>query len=179
MALESLNQKSKIVVHNSAADLSDKTPLEAYQGVLVEDVAGFEKITYASNPDGTEQDAVYGESVVHIQGNGVLKRFVCVGEYGSTLAKDTNILSKVTTNVTNGTNGDDQNAALSGGSGTGASVNFDVTGGAVDALTIRRTGINYKAGDVLTFTVPGATGVTDVAITLDQAILNNSDFQSI
>tara|TARA_R100000951_G_C2536440_1_gene148004 strand:+ start:41 stop:580 length:540 start_codon:yes stop_codon:yes gene_type:complete len=179
MALESLNQKSKIVVHNSATDLVDKTPLEAYQGVAVEDVAGFEKITYAINPDGTEEDAVYGESVVHIQGNGVLKRFVCVGEYGSTLAKGTDILSLVTTNVTNGTNGTALNAVLSGGSGSGASVNFTVVGNTVDTLNIRRTGINYKADDVLTFTVPGASSPTDVTIELDQTILNNSDFQSI
>jgi len=178
MALESLNQKSKIVVHNSATDLVDKTPLQAYQGVAVEDVAGFEKITYAVNPDNTTP-GVYGESIVHIQGNGVLKRWVCCGEFGSTLYKDQPLDSLITTNVTNGTDDTAVTANTSGGSGSGAGVQFDVVGGAAENIIIRRTGINYKAGDEITFTVPGATGVTDVVLTLDQNSLNNYEWLSI
>lgn len=36
--LESLKGTSQLVVHNSATDLKDKSPLQAYQGVAVSDV---------------------------------------------------------------------------------------------------------------------------------------------
>lgn len=48
------------------------------------------------------------------------------------------------------TDGTYQNVALEGGSGSGATANIIVTGGAVTGVTIGNPGVGYIAGDVLT-----------------------------
>ena len=47
------------------------------------------------------------------------------------------------------TNGTYSNVALTGGSGTGATANFVITGGIVTSVTIVNAGNNYRTGDVL------------------------------
>jgi hypothetical protein len=69
-----------------------------------------------------------------------------------------------TATITNGgtlyTNGSYPSIALTGGSGTGASANFVVSGGIVTGISIYARGINYTALDVLSATLPGGSGLT-------------------
>ena len=47
--LEAVSTESKLVVHNSATDLVDKTPNQAYQGATVGLVAGHANIQEGSH----------------------------------------------------------------------------------------------------------------------------------
>jgi hypothetical protein len=67
-----------------------------------------------------------------------------------------------TTSITNAgsayTNGTYLNAALTGGTGSGATANITVAGGIVTACTIAVTGAGYTAGDLLSASIPGGAG---------------------
>jgi hypothetical protein len=56
------------------------------------------------------------------------------------------------------TNGTYLNAALTGGTGSGATANITVAGGIVTACTIAVTGAGYTAGDLLSASIPGGAG---------------------
>jgi hypothetical protein len=56
------------------------------------------------------------------------------------------------------TNGSYNGVALQGGSGSGATADITVAGGAVTAVTIVNGGAGYKSGDSLTASVAGGTG---------------------
>jgi hypothetical protein len=55
-------------------------------------------------------------------------------------------------------NGTFNNAALTGGSGTGATANITTAGGVVTSVVLLPTGLGYNAGDVLSATVAGLVG---------------------
>ena len=57
-----------------------------------------------------------------------------------------------------GTNGTYPGVALTGGSGSGATANITVSGGAVTAVTILNPGTQYLTGDVLSASVGGVSG---------------------
>jgi hypothetical protein len=67
-----------------------------------------------------------------------------------------------TTSITNAgsayTNGTYLNAALTGGTGSGATANITVAGGIVTACAIAVTGSGYTAGDLLSASIPGGAG---------------------
>jgi hypothetical protein len=67
-----------------------------------------------------------------------------------------------TTSITNAgsayTNGTYLNAALTGGTGSGATANITVAGGIVTACTIAVTGAGYTAGDLLSASIPVGAG---------------------
>ena len=69
---------------------------------------------------------------------------------------DSNTLNSGGTGYTNGTY---TYEPLIGGSGTGALATVVVSGGAVTSYTITDHGINYEAGDILTMTTHGGTGL--------------------
>ena len=183
MALESLNQKSKIVVHNSATDLTDKTPLQAYEGATVEDVAGFEKFSYLTPPNETTTTSRTGESVIVITGGGVPTRYICLGGYGSTLRKNQDLAASVSPQPTAAIDTAGTTVTLAGGSGVGAKADYIVTGGSgtLDSLKLKKTATGYKAGDVLKFNVvidDGAGGTTNqpVQIVLTQVLLDQAEW---
>ena len=183
MALEAVNQKSKVIVHNSTTDLTDKTPLEGYQGAAIEDVAGFEKFSYQTAPDETTTTAKTGESVIVITGGGVPTRYICLGGYGSTLRKNQDLAASVSPQPTAAVDTAGTTVTLSGGSGEGAKADYVVTGGSgtLDSLKLKKTATGYKAGDVLTFNVvidDGAGGTTNqsVEIVLTQTLLNQAEW---
>lgn len=75
------------------------------------------------------------------------------------------LLSSITTNTADGTDGT-HTVALSGGSGTGGSASIVVSGNAVTSITVT-AGHNYSAGDVITIgTGTALGGSTAVEITL-------------
>jgi hypothetical protein len=177
--VEELNVKSQVVVYNSDVDLVNKKAVPNTQGVAVEDVAGYEKISYGSNPNSSLTTSRTGESIITVTGGGVVKRFICLGGYGSTLRKGTDLADGSFTGFVNSTDADDTagtDAVLSGGSGAGATATYVVTGGTgdLDSLILKKTATGYKAGDVLSFTPTGAS--TAVTITLSQADLNQAEW---
>ena len=178
MALEAVNQKSKVVVHNSATDLVDKTPLEGYQGAAIEDVAGFEKFSYQTPPDETTTTSKTGESVIVITGGGVPSRYICLGGYGSTLRKNQDLAALVSPQPTAAVDTSSV-VTLAGGSGEGAKATLVVTGGSgtIDTLKLKKTATGYKAGDVLTFDVAISGSQTQsVEIVLTQTLLNQAEW---
>jgi len=187
MALEAVNRKSKLVVHNSATDLVDKTPLEGYQGAAIEDVVNFEKIVDDLIPvtktDARAQALKFGESFFQIATTGAIQ-YTCTGEYGKTLVNGLEFVAAGNSTIAyTGTGGSStNNIAVTGGSAVVGSdiVRVDVTiaANAVTAITVDRRGTNYKAGDVLTITgdlIGGASPADDITITLDQADLNSAE----
>ena len=194
MALEAVNRKSKIVVHNSATDLVDKTPLEGYQGAALEDVVNFEKIvddlSGVTKTDARAQALKYGESFFQITaGNNGAVQYVCTGEYGKTLKKGIEFVAGSSTVAYTGSGGSSANDKLvTGGSAVTTSdvarvdVVIDSNNNTVTSVTVDRRGTNYKAGDVLTITgdlLGGASPADDITITLHQNDLNNAEIITV
>ncbi len=67
------------------------------------------------------------------------------------------------------TNNTYTNVALTGGVGTGAMATIVVSGNTVTTVTITSGGFTYKAGDVLSATLPGGTGFTVNVATITNA----------
>ena len=193
MALESLNGKSKIVVHNSAADLVDKTPLEAYQGVVVEDI-NFEKVlpnTTANVPGvkGAQEypNAKKGQSIVisNQSASGAARRFVCLGDYGTSMPFNMQIplarISQASTALTAQAayvELDLDNPTATGtithssGKGSGLKLKYKSDATTITELYVSYFGENFKSGDTLTLTgLAGQTG--DIIITLTDAEVNH------
>ena len=193
MALESLNAKSKIVVHNSATDLVDKTPLQAYQGVVVEDV-NFEKVvsnltaTVPSAKGGQNYpNAKQGQSVMvgNMSSSGAARRFVCLGDYGTSIPFNMEIpIARITTNSTaltaqttfveidleNG--GGNGLITHSSGNGKDLKLKYKSDTTTITELFVSYFGTGFKAGDTLTLT--GLDGqVDDIVITLTGAEVNH------
>lgn len=76
----------------------------------------------------------------------------------------------ITTAGSSYTNGTYNSTALTGGSGSGATANIVVSGGAVTALTIFDQGSGYTVGDVLSATLPGGAGFTATVNTVENFI---------
>lgn len=189
MALEAVNRKSKIVVHNSTTDLVDKTPLEGYQGAAIEDVVNFEKIVDDLIPvtqtDARAQALKFGESLFQIATTGAIQ-YVCTGEYGKTLVNGLEFVAAGNSTIAyTGTGGSStNNIAVTGGSAVVGSdivrVDVVIDGGtnSVTSIEVDRRGTNYKAGDVLTITgdlIGGVSPADDITITLAQADLNSAE----
>jgi len=189
MALEALNRKSKIVVHNSATDLVDKTPLEGYQGSTVEDIS-FKKIADDNtliNPSfaisAAAQKLKIGETFVRIgEGNVACTEHICIGEYGKTIKNGLDLVTAANSTINySGTVADStiNNVFLKGGSvlveSDEARADVTIASNQVTAIVIDKRGTNYKAGDVVTILgtdLGGASPADDITITLDQADLN-------
>ena len=191
--LESLSGKSKIVVHNSAADLADKSPLQAYQGAELADVVNFEKViddlTAPTSTNSRGQALKFGESIFQVTGAGAT-HFVCTGEYGKTLIDGEDITGLASGTYVNGSGGDvTTNHTLTGGSVINDSDEVKVSviiaaDGSLTSVIVTRRGTNYKAGDILvipgnTIGSGGATPANDLTIELDQAILNKAQIVSV
>jgi len=63
----------------------------------------------------------------------------------------------ITTPGTGYTNGAYTNVSLTGGSGTGATADITVAGGAVTIITLVNHGVDYEVGDFLSATLPAGT----------------------
>ena len=61
--LESLSGKQKIVVHNSAADLVDKTPLQAYQGKTISNIVDAARVPKQKHTVGVDDASVTSENI--------------------------------------------------------------------------------------------------------------------
>ena len=67
--LESLKGTSQLVVHNSATDLKDKSPLQAYQGATVSNIVDAARVakgekTLPTNASTLSADSIKNEIVI-------------------------------------------------------------------------------------------------------------------
>src|SRR5215467_3214514 len=78
------------------------------------------------------------------------------------------------TGGTGGTAGTYTNIALTGGSGSGATANITVSGGAVTAVVIFNPGTLYKVGDVLSAASGNIGGTTGFSVPVASLSINSS-----
>ena len=81
------------------------------------------------------------------------------------LVENANLFTLIDTNTSDGNDGTTQGVALDNGSGTGATADVTIGGGAVTAVTVADTGSGYKVGDLLTLSQAIIGGTTDVTFT--------------
>src|SRR6185312_14036288 len=73
-----------------------------------------------------------------------------------------------------GTNGSYAAVALTGGSGTGATANITVSGGAVTAVTVINPGAKFVAGDIVSAASANIGGVTGFSVQVASTTINSS-----
>ena len=186
---ETLSKDSKIVVFDSAVNLTDANVNSVKQGVTVENIGKFEKIaddlSSVTKTDARAQALKFGESFLQISNSGAT-RYICTGEYGKTLINGLDLASSCVGTHVNGTSSPaTTDVNLAGGSTLTSSDLARATitiaaDGTLTSVEVIRRGTNYKAGDV--FVIPGdtigsggATPANDLTITLTQADLNNAE----
>lgn len=185
--LESLNRDSLLTAHRSGSDLVDKTAKQDTQGVTVSNLSGFEKFeptgTAAPAASGAQNfpNAKRGDCFTVVSGTaGKIIKYICGGDYGSSLCHDELITNAITTNAgATGLTAKGSDTTItgtivhSGSGGTGLGLAYRCSTSAITKLRVTTPATDFAVGDTITIT--GLTGQAvdePIVITLRALDLN-------